>query len=100
MCVIFIKQGVPFRVLELGVELEYIVVEVWEEGREVVVVNFYNPCKRLELEKLLVVKGKDRRRVVWCGDFNAHSTLWGGSQTDVNGATIEELMKESVCLND
>ena len=77
-CVTFIKQGVPFRVLEVGVELECIVVEVWEERREVVVINFYNPCETLELERLLVVKGQDRRRVVWCGDFNAHSAMWGG----------------------
>lgn len=37
-----------------------------------------------------------------CGDFNAHSTLWGGSRTDTNGEVIEELLEEKqmVCLDD
>lgn len=40
-------------------------------------------------------------KVIWCGDFNAHSSLWGNSN-DRNGAIIEELMetKNYVCLND
>ncbi len=37
-----------------------------------------------------------------CGDFNAHSTSWGGKRTDANGEVIEELLDEKnmVCLND
>ncbi len=35
-------------------------------------------------------------------DFNAHSTLWGGTKEDVNGGVIEQLLEEKdlVCLND
>ncbi len=29
-----------------------------------------------------------------CGDFNAHSTLWGGKRTDANGEVTEELLDE------
>ena len=38
---------------------------------------------------------------MWCGDFNAHSTLWGGLQTDVNGQVLEEILDEKglVSLN-
>lgn len=36
------------------------------------------------------VESQDRRRVMWCGDFNAHSTLWGGSQSYVNGKSGNE----------
>ena len=48
------------------------------------------------------VEGQDRRRVMWCGDFNTHSTLWGGLRTDVNGQVLEELLNEKglVSLND
>lgn len=62
-------------------------------------INFYNPANKLisvdELDTYL--KGK----VIWCGDFNAHSTLWGNGN-DRNGAVIEEVMemKNFVCLND
>ena len=34
---------------------------------------------------------------MWCGDFNAHSTLWGGLWTDVNGQVLAELLDEK-CL--
>lgn len=38
---------------------------------------------------------------ICCGDFNAHSTLWGGHNGE-NGLMIEDLMdlKGLVCLND
>lgn len=39
--------------------------------------------------------------MIWCGDFNAHSTLWG-VKNDGNGDVILEFMDEEelVCLND
>lgn len=39
--------------------------------------------------------------IIWCGDFNAHNTLWGGENTDHNGLILEELIeaKGLVCLN-
>ncbi|XP_041912697.1 uncharacterized protein LOC121677772 [Alosa sapidissima] len=41
-------------------------------------------------------------KLVLCGDFNAHNTLWGGTKVDENGSTIEEFMDDYklVCLND
>lgn len=37
----------------------------------------------------------------WCGDFNAHNSLWCSEHTDSNGVMIEELMDlwRLVCLN-
>ncbi len=101
-CATFIKQDVPYRVLEKGEDLEYIMVVLWERGEEVVIINYYNPCKRLEVDKLLRIQGNNRHKVIWCADFNAHSKIWGGSHTDVNGRVIEDLMddKELVCIND
>lgn len=37
-------------------------------------------------------------RVLVCGDFDAHSTLWGVIITDANGKFIEE--KSMVCITD
>ena len=101
-CATFIKEGLPYRALGKGQVDEYVVVEVWLAGGPVVVINFYNPCKRLELNTLSRIEGQDRRKIVWCGDFNSHNTLWGGERTDCNGQTIEELMdeKQLICLND
>lgn len=98
-CITLIKQGTQYRIVNIGTQLEYIVIEIWTRNGNIKVINFYNPGNRLlNMEELDThLEGK----VIWCGDFNAHSTLWGKSN-DRNGAIIEELMetKNYVCLND
>ena len=59
-CAVFIKQDMSYRILEKGAEQEYIVVEVWEGGQNVVIVNYYNPCKKLDWDKLGRIKGIDK----------------------------------------
>lgn len=100
-CIIFVKQGMQYRVLEKGKECEMIVIEVWTKDGVVKIVNLYNPCKKLSLELLEEVVVHLEGKVVWCGDFNAHSTPWG-SYNDGNGEVTEEIMeiKNLVCLND
>ena len=36
--------------LEKGENQEYIVVEVWEKEEKMVIINYFNPWKRLELD--------------------------------------------------
>jgi len=36
-------------------------------GKEETVVNYYNPCWKLE-----EIEGQDSSNIVWCGDFNRH----------------------------
>lgn len=98
-----IKLGLPYRLLEMGVDQEYLVMEVWERGEGVSVISYYNPCKRLLIDNLLSIQGQDRQKVIWCADCNAHSSMWGwGVQTEANGKIIEEMMdeRELVSLND
>ena len=101
-CATFIKENVSYRELGIGNELEYISVEIWTSEGELVIINYYNPCKKLELDELTQIEGMNGRRVMVCADFNAHSTLWGGVRTDANGVVIEELMEEKsmACVND
>ncbi len=101
-CITFVKEGIPYRVLEKGVELEYIVLEIWIEKNNYVIINIYNPCKRLMLNHLEEIKGLNGEKVICCGDFNAHSSLWGGQLTDANGQVIEEILEKEnlVCVND
>lgn len=101
-CATFIRKGVPYRVLGTGKEQEYVVVEVWADKKKIVIINYYNPCKQLEVKDMEVIEGQDRDNVIWCGDFNAHNTLWGGDKTDNNGQVIEEIMNDRnlVCMND
>jgi len=77
------------------------VVKVWIEKKELVDVNYYNPCQRIELNTFEELEEQSRVNIVWCGDFNAHNTLWGSEKADGNGQVIEDLLDERnlVCLN-
>lgn len=57
-------------------------LKVWSSRGKISVVNFYNPGLQLEGKKLEDIMSKIELAVVWFGDFNAHSTLWGSRSTD------------------
>ncbi len=98
----FIKQGIGYRSVKVDGEQEVVVVEIWEGAQRIRIINFYNPCDRLSKEKLENIGGNGSHKVLWCGDFNAHSTLWGSSITDYNGMIIEDMLDWGglVCIND
>ena len=78
-----------------------IVIEVWTKDGFMKMVNFYNPRKNFSLELLEELAVNLDGKLIYCGDFNAHSTLWD-NYNDGNGEVIEKLMeiKNPVCLND
>ena len=80
-CVTFVKEGIPYRQVENKTDMEGVIIEVWVEERKMVIINFYNPCRKLELSKLDELERPDRVSTMWCGDFNAHNTLWGSEKT-------------------
>ena len=98
---IFVREDVQFRIVEIEKE-ELVGIEMWTGGKRFMVVNFYNPCKRLDYTSLVEVNSDLQGGVIWTGDFNAHSTMWGCVDTDVNGQIIEDFLDEAglVCLND
>lgn len=98
----FVKEGIPYRVIDIGVEMGSIIIEVWIGKRKLAIINFYNPCRKLDIKKLEEMEGKSNGNTVWCGDFNAHNTLWGSEKNDCNGEIVEELMdgQNLVCVND
>ncbi len=97
----FIKQGVGYRNVEESVDKEVVVMEVWEGSHSIKVINFYNPCEKLSKEVLESIRGNTNQKVIWCGDFNAHNTLWGSTKTDYNGLIVEEMLDwgQLVCIN-
>lgn len=98
----FIQQGIGYRIINISKDSEAIVVEVWIGKTNIWIVNHYNPCGKLSKEALEKIIGEETHKTVWCGDFNAHSTLWGGTHTDNNGSVLEEFIEDQdlVCLND
>jgi len=76
-------------------------IKVWSTVGWFTLVNFYNPCLRLEMDKLDDIMDQVRLPVVWTGDFNAHNPLWGSRNIDVNGVLIEDFIDKNnlVLLN-
>lgn len=97
----FIQKGFQYREVKRGEELEYVTVEIWLREGSMNIINFYNPCRALQIGQLEEMWEEVRGKAVWCGDFNAHSTLWG-EREDGNGRVIEEFIEERelVCMND
>ncbi len=77
------------------------VTEICKSDGNLTIVNLYNPCKPLNLEKLGETMRRGNRKKIWCGDFNVHNSLWGSTHTDNNGEVVKELMniKQLVRLN-
>ena len=80
--------------------MESVIIEVCNADDKLKIMNFYNPCKKLSVEMLNTIEHGGGE--IWCGDFNAHNSLWGSIHTDINGNVVEELLEERtlVCLND
>lgn len=51
--------------------------QVCTRNQKIRIINFYNPCDRLKDNLRQKVGGQGSFKLVWCGDFNAHDTLWG-----------------------
>ncbi len=68
------------------------VIEVRSSKGRFSVINFYNPCLQLDMEKVDGIMSQLRHPVVWVGDFNAHNPLWGSKNKDKNGALIEDFL--------
>lgn len=97
----FIQNGIGYKVLLVSKEHESIVIKVWTKRGTLDIVNYYNPCGKLDEGILQNIMGTVQSDVVWCGDFNSHNTLWGSNHTDSNGKVIEEFIDHNclVCIN-
>lgn len=44
------REDISLREISKGKVLEYIIIEIWTNEGELVIINFYNPCKKLEVD--------------------------------------------------
>lgn len=54
--VMFVQQGIGYRVINISKDSEAIVIEVWIGKTNIWIVNYYNPCGKLNkgvLEKII-----------------------------------------------
>lgn len=59
-------------------------MKIWSDNDHVLIVNFYNRGSRLSIKLLENVCAQAQMNVIWCGDFNSHSVIWGSPSTDAN----------------
>ena len=97
----FIQNGISYKVLGVNKNHELIVTRVWTKRGPVNIVNYYNPCGKLDESILENILEPAQGNMVWCGDFNSHHLLWGSDHTDSNGYIIEEFIDSKclVCIN-
>src|SRR5580692_6781056 len=88
-----IKSGINFSVLEVPDNFECIVVEVKLKTCKYTIVNVYNPPD-VDIDVECYKKLFSYRNCIITGDFNAHNTLWGGSQVNCRGEILENLLEE------
>lgn len=67
--VTFIQKGIQYREVKRGEELEYVIVEVWLREGNMNIINFYNPCRPLQMEQLEEMWKEVSRKAVWCGEI-------------------------------
>ena len=95
-CATFLKDGVAYREVQSPDDIECIIVEICNPRKQdnIRIINLYNPCKNLTTDIFKEIAGNKHRKEVWCGDFNAHNSLWGSNHTDSNGNIVEEMLEE------
>ena len=73
-------------------------------GELFLLVNFYNPCQKLNdnILKRLVVNIDENDKCVILGDFNSHNILWGSKINDCNGKIVDKFVMDHdlLLLND
>lgn len=52
VCATFVRNGIAARRLTNTTDLECVITELCKRDGNLVIINFYNPCKSLEIESL------------------------------------------------
>ena len=97
----FIQNGLYHKIVHVSTEHESIVIKVWIDRGKIDIINYYNPCEKLNQNILEDVGGPMQDKIIWCGDFNSPNPLWGSNSTDANGLVVEEFIDSLglVCIN-
>ena len=102
-CAIYIHEKINYdsHVIDNSLELQKVCLHVGNQ--KITILNYYNPCKKLNkdiLDRIFSQVTSENYSLV--GDFNAHNPLWGSDNLDSNGKLVERALEEynSVILND
>ena len=101
---ILISSTTPHRQLKLQTCLQAVALRVTcKKSKTITVCSVYlPPSMNLSINDLHDLLSELPAPVLLCGDFNAHSTLWGCTKLDRRGKMVEDFItKNNLCiLND
>ena len=100
---IYIHNSFTFRNVETPiVEEEYQKIDIVINNQIFTLINYYNPCKKINLVNLNKLLENCQQNMIIVGDFNSHSYRWGSSKNDYNGKEIIKFIDHNnlVLLND
>lgn len=102
---IAIRNDIPHRRINFSSSLLAIAVEIDFPFKITLISVYISPTRQLTRtlkSRLIKILDNIASPVLLMGDFNGHSTLWGGSSQDTRGRMMEQFIDESglALLND
>ena len=91
-CATYIRHDISYKIIDTPIDQEYQITSIEYGKTHLAIINFYNPCKKLEATYLNSIIKYAGQRFLICGDFNSHNSIWGSSNTDHNGLEVEKFV--------
>jgi len=94
-----VNSAVPHSQIQLNTSLQAIAVRATCHKTISVCSIYLSPSSKFNINDFDNLTTQLPPHILLLGDFNAHSSLWGCSKTDVRGKLVEDiLLKRNLCL--
>ena len=92
---IYLKNNITYKIVETPEEEEYQKVNIFLQNFNITLINYYNPCQKINIFKLNKILENCQDNIIISGDFNSHNPIWGSNKMDINGETIQKFLDSS-----
>ena len=98
-CAFYIHNTITFNTFQQNhlSNIEAQIIQIYYGDESFYVVNYYNPCKKLQISILeaLISQVREGANVIVLGDFNSHNPIWGSPTINQNGEILENFIAEN-----
>ena len=97
---IYVKNGVPYRPITIESDIRASAVKVTINDRPISICSLHIPPDfKLELRQLKLLYSQLTSPCLMLGDYNGHSSMWGGRYINKKGEIVENFLTEhDLCL--
>jgi len=89
-----IRKEISYSVLPPTEGIEELSITIKLHSQSLTIINVYNPPGN-KIDKDIYNRLTRSQNIVFLGDLNAHSTLFGGAKTDQSGKALEEIIDDN-----